>query len=120
MRRRLPGRTLAAGERWYGDRPFAHTAAERWLDIFQPEVQFDAVDGEIAARSRAIPFPVLAETDPIGKCSTSMRPMWTSILPSGSVGSATGSKPPSRLRDRTGGATLTAPRPGGIRERSVE
>ena len=40
VRRRLPGQTLAAGERWYGDRPFAHAAAERWVDIFQPDVQW--------------------------------------------------------------------------------
>ena len=40
VRRRLPGQTLAAGERWYGDRPFAHAAAGRWLDIFQPDVQW--------------------------------------------------------------------------------
>ena len=40
VRRRLPEQTLAAGERWYGDRPFAHAAAGRWLDIFQPDVQW--------------------------------------------------------------------------------
>ena len=40
VRRRLPGQTLAAGERWYGDRTFAHAAAERWVDIFQPDVQW--------------------------------------------------------------------------------
>ena len=38
VRRRLPGQTLAAGERWYGDRPFALAAAGRWVDIFQPDV----------------------------------------------------------------------------------
>ena len=40
VRRRLPGQTLAAGERWYGDRPFALAAAGRWVDIFQPDVQW--------------------------------------------------------------------------------
>ena len=40
VRRRLPGQTLAAGERWYGDRPFHLAAAGRWVDIFQPDVQW--------------------------------------------------------------------------------
>ena len=40
VRRRLPAQTLAAGERWYGDRPFALAAAGRWVDIFQPDVQW--------------------------------------------------------------------------------
>ena len=40
VRRRLSGQTLAAGERWYGDRPFALAAAGRWVDIFQPDVQW--------------------------------------------------------------------------------
>ena len=40
VRRRLPGQTLAAGEHWYGDRAFALAATERWVDIFQPDVQW--------------------------------------------------------------------------------
>ena len=40
VRRRLPDQTLAAGERWYGDRPFQLAAAGRWVDVFQPDVQW--------------------------------------------------------------------------------
>ena len=40
VRRRLPGQTLAAGERWYTERPFARAVAGRWLDILQPDVQW--------------------------------------------------------------------------------
>ena len=37
VRRRLPWQTLAAGERWYTDRPFQHAADQRLVDIFQPD-----------------------------------------------------------------------------------
>ena len=40
VRCRLPDQTLAAGERWYGDRPFQLAAAGRWVDVFQPDVQW--------------------------------------------------------------------------------
>ena len=37
VRRRLPAQTLAAGERWYTDRPFQHAAERRLVDIMQPD-----------------------------------------------------------------------------------
>jgi L-rhamnonate dehydratase len=40
VRERLPGQTLAAGERWYTDRPFDMAASGHWVDIFQPDVQW--------------------------------------------------------------------------------
>jgi L-rhamnonate dehydratase len=47
VRGRLPGQTLAAGERWYTDRPFQLMAERRTVDIFQPDVQW--VGGVTAA-----------------------------------------------------------------------
>ena len=38
VRRRLPEQTLAAGERWYTDRPFQYAAEHRMVDILQPDV----------------------------------------------------------------------------------
>ena len=38
VRSRLPGQALAAGERWYTDRPFQHAAQHRVVDIFQPDI----------------------------------------------------------------------------------
>ena len=38
VRRRLPGQTLAAGERWYTDRPFQYAAEHRLVDIMQPDL----------------------------------------------------------------------------------
>ena len=40
VRRRLGGQMLAAGERWYTDRPFAHAAQNRLVDVLQPDVQW--------------------------------------------------------------------------------
>ncbi|MFT5112829.1 MAG: L-rhamnonate dehydratase [Parasphingorhabdus sp.] len=40
VRQRLPQQTLAAGERWYTDRPFSLAAHERWVDILQPDIQW--------------------------------------------------------------------------------
>ncbi len=40
VRRRLGGQTLAAGERWYTDRPFAYAAQHRLVDVLQPDVQW--------------------------------------------------------------------------------
>ncbi len=40
VRSRLPDQRLAAGERWYTDRPFQLAATGRWLDIFQPDIQW--------------------------------------------------------------------------------
>ena len=37
VRRRLPAQTLAAGERWYTDRPFQRAAEHRIVDIMQPD-----------------------------------------------------------------------------------
>jgi L-rhamnonate dehydratase len=38
LRRRLPWIGLAAGEHWYMTAPFAHAAARRLVDIFQPDL----------------------------------------------------------------------------------
>ena len=38
VRRRLPEQTLAAGERWYTDRPYQYAAEHRLVDILQPDV----------------------------------------------------------------------------------
>jgi L-rhamnonate dehydratase len=38
LRSLRPDATLAAGERWYTDRPFAQAVAERWVDVVQPDV----------------------------------------------------------------------------------
>ena len=38
LRRRLPVDTLATGEHWYTLGPFAHAAARRSADIFQPDI----------------------------------------------------------------------------------
>lgn len=40
VRRRLPSAMLAAGERWYTDRVFAHAAAQGLVDVMQPDVQW--------------------------------------------------------------------------------
>ncbi|MBS38434.1 MAG: hypothetical protein CMO26_22270 [Thiotrichales bacterium] len=40
VRQRLPTQSLAAGERWYTDRPFANAARDHWVDVFQPDVQW--------------------------------------------------------------------------------
>lgn len=40
VRRRLPWQTLAAGERWYTDRPFQRAAEDRIVDIVQPDPQW--------------------------------------------------------------------------------
>ena len=40
VRRRLPSQMLAAGERWYTDRVFAHAAEQRLVDVMQPDVQW--------------------------------------------------------------------------------
>ncbi|MFT7473749.1 MAG: L-rhamnonate dehydratase [Verrucomicrobiales bacterium] len=37
VRRRLPDLTLAAGERWYTDRPFQSAIEHGWVDIVQPD-----------------------------------------------------------------------------------
>ncbi|MCB9992849.1 MAG: hypothetical protein H6873_04235 [Hyphomicrobiaceae bacterium] len=38
LRRRLPDRVLATGEHWYGTHMFAHAAAHRLADYFQPDI----------------------------------------------------------------------------------
>lgn len=38
LRHRLPGRTLATGEHWYGTHMFTHAAKHRLVDIFQPDI----------------------------------------------------------------------------------
>jgi L-rhamnonate dehydratase len=38
LRTRLPWQTLATGEHWYTPHPFAHAAARRMVDIFQPDI----------------------------------------------------------------------------------
>ena len=40
VRRRLPSQVLAAGERWYTDRTFAHVAEQRLVDVMQPDIQW--------------------------------------------------------------------------------
>lgn len=40
VRHRLPSATLAAGERWYTERVFAHAAAQGLVDVMQPDVQW--------------------------------------------------------------------------------
>ena len=40
VRRRLAHQMLAAGERWYTDRPFVHAAQQRLVDVLQPDVQW--------------------------------------------------------------------------------
>lgn len=38
LRQRLPWMTLATGEHWYTPHPFAHAAARRIVDVFQPDI----------------------------------------------------------------------------------
>ncbi len=38
VRRRLPQQMLAAGERWQGDRSFAHAISQRFVDVVQPDI----------------------------------------------------------------------------------
>jgi L-rhamnonate dehydratase len=38
LRRRLPWMSLATGEHWYGPHTFAHAAAAKIADIFQPDI----------------------------------------------------------------------------------
>jgi L-rhamnonate dehydratase len=38
VRQRLPEQTLAAGERWYTERPYQYAAQRRLVDILQPDV----------------------------------------------------------------------------------
>jgi L-rhamnonate dehydratase len=40
MRQRVPWQTLATGEHWYTPLPFSQAAAGRWVDIFQPDINW--------------------------------------------------------------------------------
>ena len=40
MRQRVPWQGLATGEHWYTPLPFSQAAAGRWVDIFQPDINW--------------------------------------------------------------------------------